>query len=213
MKFAISYSAGKDCNLAMHKMILEGHTLVALVTTVNREQQRSWFHGIPESLLEASAASLGVPLIAAESTPDNYTEALVEALIRARELGAEAVAFGDIDIDQHKEYDDDVAEQAGLISILPLWKMDRDQVIDEQLNSGIKAVIKLVDKSQLDESFLGQTVTFDLVEKIKAAGADACGENGEYHTFVYDGPCFAEPVAYQTGELVDFGTHMAIDIF
>ena len=213
MKFAMSYSGGKDCNLAIHKMIQQGHTLVALVTTVNSEQQRSWFHGIPESLLQASAASLGVPLITAESTPDNYTEALVEALIRARELGAEACAFGDIDIDQHKEYDDDVAKQAGLISVLPLWKMDRDQVINEQMSSGIKAVIKLVDKSQLDESFLGQTVTLELVEKIKAAGADACGENGEYHTFVYDGPCFAEPVAYQTGELVDFGTHMAIDIF
>jgi len=213
MKFAMSYSSGKDGALAMYKMIQAGHTPVAIVTTVNGDQQRSWFHGVPMQLLEASAKSLGVPLIACVTESDDYTESLINGMIRARELGAEACVFGDIDIDHHKDYDDEVAAAAGLESILPLWKMDRDAVIAEQLEAGFKAVIKLVDKACLSESFLGQTLTAELVQKIKAAGSDACGENGEYHTLVYDGPIFKNPVSFQMGELIDLDTHIAIDLF
>jgi len=213
MNFAMSYSGGKDSALAMYKMTQQGHTPVALITTVNAEQQRSWFHGIPTELLQAVAKSLQLPLVLCQNGPTDYAEAFEKALKEARALGAEACAFGDIDIADHKTWDEQRCAGAGLACALPLWGQERDAVLHEMLDAGFKAIIKIVDKSQLDESFLGQTLTPTVIEQIKAAGADACGEYGEYHTFVYDGPGFAHPVPFELGSKpVDLGTHAAIDI-
>jgi uncharacterized protein (TIGR00290 family) len=212
MDFAMSYSGGKDSALVLHKLIEEGHRLVALVINSNPEQGRSWFHGIPNDLFEVVADSLGVPLIICDCTPDDYNEAFERGLAEAKALGAEACAFGDIDIEQHREWDEARAAAAGLTCLLPLWQQDRDAVVAELLERGIKAVIKVVDLSQLDESLLGLTLTTEVVEQIKASGADACGENGEYHTFVYDGPAFTYPVPFSIGEVVDLETHKSADI-
>ena len=212
MNFAMSYSGGKDSALAMYEMTQQGHTPVALITTVNAADQRSWFHGIPTELLKAVAESLRVPLVFCENGPTDYTEAFEKALKNAWEMGAEACAFGDIDIADHQAWDEERCASAGLVCVLPLWGKARDVVLNEMLAAGFKAVVKIVDKSKLDESFLGQTLTPALIEQIKAAGADACGEYGEYHTFVYDGPGFAHPVPFELGEVVDLGTHAAIDL-
>lgn len=213
MRFALSYSGGKDSALSLYKLVQQGHTPVALITTINSEQQRSWFHGIPQQLLQDVADSMQIPLIVCDSTPKDYTESLEAALGKAKKLGAEACAFGDIDIDDHKTWNDQRCANQGLECLLPLWKMDREAAIQEMLDAGFKALIKIVDSSILDESFLGETLTASLVQDIKAAGADACGENGEYHTFVYDGPLFSKPVAFKRGEIIDLGTHKAVDIF
>ena len=219
MNFALSYSGGKDSALALHRMKQQGHTPVALITTVNIEQKRSWFHGIQNDLMLAAADSMGIPLIAAECVPDDYTREFEDALAEARRMGAEACVFGDIDIDGHKEWDEERCESAGLACLLPLWKQDREALVHETINAGFRAVIKIIQSDKLDESFLGQTLTIPLIEKMKALsangaeGIDICGENGEYHTFVYDGPGFARPVSFRTGGVIDFGAHKAIDIF
>ena len=212
MDFVMSYSGGKDSALVLHKLIAEGHRPVALIINSDPEQQRSWFHGIPNRLFEAVAVSLGVPLIICDCTPDDYNEAFERGLAQAKTMGAEACAFGDIDIEHHREWDDARAAAAGLKSLLPLWQLDRDAVVQEVIDIGIKAVIKVVDLSVLDGSLLGLTLTAEVVEQIKAAGADACGENGEYHTFVYDGPAFAYPVPYSLGEVLELPSHKSIDV-
>ena len=127
-------------------------------------------------------------------------------------MGAEACVFGDIDIEGHRQWNISQCEEAGLDCILPLWKQDRESLVRETIEAGFKAMIKIVQCDLLDESFLGKDLTIPLIEEIKAAGADVCGENGEYHTFVYNGPIFKFPIPLENRGVVDFGSHRAIDV-
>ena len=212
MDFAVSYSCGKDSALALYRMIKAGNRPVAMITTVNSKENRSWFHGASDDVLSEISKSLGIPLIICRCEPEEYLAAIEKGLVEAKSMGAQACVFGDIDIDDHKKWNEQLCLNAGLECILPLWGEDREALISESLDAGFKSMIKIVQKSFLDESFLGETLTAELVEKIKATGADACGENGEYHTIVYDGPAFYFPVCLETGRLVDFPEHMAIDV-
>jgi len=212
MNFAISYSGGKDSALALYRMISFGHKPVAMISTINSEQMRTWFHGIQMDLLEAVSESLDIPLICCPCMPDGYTEAYEEGLKKARRMGAEACVYGDIDIDGHRQWNIGQCEKVGLDCILPLWKQVRESLVREMIEAGFKAIIKIVQCDKLDESFLGKDLTIPLIGQIKASGSDVCGENGEYHTFVYDGPIFKYPIPLEIREIVDLGSHKAIDI-
>lgn len=212
-KFVVSYSCGKDSTLSLYRMIKEGHKPVALLVTVDKKVLRSWFHGIPDQLLKDVAKSLDIPMILVESNGTNYAETFVETLTKVKEeLGAEACVFGDIDLMTHRTWCEDKCEKAGLEAIFPLWEEDREKLTYEFIDSGFKTVIKNVRLKELGEEFLGKVLTKDLVQKIKAAGADACGENGEYHTFVFDGPLFKERIEFETGENILNETHGFLDI-
>ena len=211
MHFAASYSGGKDSALALYRMIRQGHTPVALITTINIDQERSWFHGIQKELLSAVSQSLDIPMIFSACKPADYVQVFEQSLRQAREMGAETCVFGDIDIEDHREWNEARCKESGLKPVLPLWQEARESVVQELLDKGFRAIIKTINDS-LDTSFLGQDLSPSVIDKIKAAGADPCGENGEYHTFVYDGPTFAHPIPVEIGRMVDFGTHKAIDI-
>ncbi len=212
MKFVISYSGGKDSALALHRMMKAGHTPVAMLTTINPEQERSWFHGMQSELLQAVSGSLGIPLIPCYCQPDEYGNALETGLLKAKDLGAEACVFGDIDIIGHLAWNTERCKNVGLECMLPLWQENREQLANEVITSGFKAMIKIVQSDALGDHFLGQTITLPLLKEIAATGSDICGENGEYHTFVYDGPIFREPIPIVTGDIVQLGTHQAIEI-
>jgi uncharacterized protein (TIGR00290 family) len=183
-----------------------------MLVMFNEAAGRSWFHGINPQLLEASSRSLGLPLINCPSAGEDYHLALENGLREAKKYGAEACVFGDIDIDEHRDWNEARCEAAGLKMILPLWKQDRDTLVFETIDAGFKAVIKCVESRWLGDEFLGKTLDRDLVEQIRATGSDVCGENGEYHTFVYDGPTFSAPVPFRLGEVIDFDTHSVIDV-
>ncbi|MCL1848211.1 MAG: diphthine--ammonia ligase [Clostridiales bacterium] len=212
MQFVISHSGGKDSALALCRMAEQGHRPVAMITTVNRAQQRSWSHGMHQSLMIAVSESLGIPSIFCECTAEDYAQSFARSLADAKALGAEACVFGDIDIEGHKAWNEGLCHDAGLSCLLPLWQQGREALVREALDRGIRALIKVIDKRQLDASYLGQDLTWHIVEKMKAAGVDPCGENGEYHTFAYDGPGFAHPIAFEAGEVVDLGDYQAIDL-
>ena len=212
MKFVALYSAGKDSMLSLYRMIQQGHTPLCLIIMYNKEADRSWFHGVTTDLLEATANSLGIPIERIVCTGDSYVEDQERKLREVRERGAEAAVFGDIDIEGHREWNEERCENTGLACIMPLWHEPREALVAEFIESGFKAMIKSVDLSCLDESFLGKVLDERVVEELVAAGSDACGENGEYHTFVFDGPLFSHPLPIRTGEIVNFTTHAAIDI-
>ena len=189
-KFVLSYSGGKDCILAMYRKIKEGWTPVALLTTIKKSSPESWTHGLTFDLLEEVSKSLDLPIIYVECEASEYEERFEDKLRIAKDMGAETVVYGDIDIELHKKWGVDRAENSGLNYEFPLWQEDREKLVHECIDSGFKALIKKVNLNYMSSDFLGKTLTKDLIEEIKATGSDACGENGEYHTFVYDGPIF-----------------------
>ncbi|MEW9076822.1 diphthine--ammonia ligase [Terrisporobacter glycolicus] len=189
-KFVLSYSGGKDCMLALYRKIQEGCIPVALLTTVKKSDCETWTHGLSYDLLEQVSKSLEIPVIYAECDVSEYEIKFEEKLKVAKEMGATSVVYGDIDIELHKQWGIDRAINTGLNYEFPLWKENREKLVHEAIDNGFKAIIKKVNLDYMNEDFLGKTLTKELVEKIKSTGSDPCGENGEYHTFVVDGPIF-----------------------
>lgn len=195
-KIVLSYSCGKDSTLALHRVIKEGYKPCGLIVTANKKTKRSWFHGVPINLLNEVSDSLGIPLILAEGDGEDYGEIFEKALLEAKNRGAEFCVFGDIDIEDHRTWCTERCDNVGIGAIFPLWKEERIKVVSEFIKEGYKAIIKVVDLERLPETFLGEILTREIVEQIQVIGADPCGENGEYHTFVFDGPIFGNPINF-----------------
>lgn len=193
-KFVLSYSGGKDCMLALYRKIQQGCIPVALLTTVKKSDCESWTHGLSYELLEQVSKSLELPIIYAQCDASEYEIIFEEKLKEAKKMGATSVVYGDIDIELHRQWGVDRAMNTGLDYEFPLWQEDREKLVYEVIDSGFKAVIKKVNLDFMSEDFLGKTITKELVSKIKSTGSDPCGENGEYHTFVVDGPIFNKKI-------------------
>jgi uncharacterized protein (TIGR00290 family) len=194
-RFFCSWSGGKDAYLALQRVTLLRGVPVALLCMLHESGRVSRGHGLPLELLEEQASALGIPLITRATTWDDYEATYVSVLHELRAQGVEAGVFGDIDLQAHRDWVEGVCAAAGLSCHLPLWQEARHSLIDELLASGVRATVVAVDASRLDASFLGRELTPDLVSDLEAAGVDACGEEGEYHTMVTEAPLFTRPVS------------------
>lgn len=212
MKFAMVYSCGKDSTLALHKMVEQGHEPVCLVVMVNREAGRAYFHGADRAMLDRYSQALGLPLLTCPAGPEDYHLALEDGLKRAKEMGATAAAFGDIDIDGSRQWEEARCKAAGLIPCFPLWQRDREQNVYELMELGYRCIIKSVDTSLLPLDLLGKFIAPDTVAVMRSAGIDICGENGEYHTLAVEGPVFRSAVPYRLGRILELEPHAVIDI-
>ena len=208
-KFIASYSGGKDSLLATYRAMQSGLIPLELVTAYNIDAGRSWFHGLNENLLQRVSASLAIPVALMKTSPEKYEENFEKMLVRAKENGAEACVFGDIDIEGHLEWGASRCENAGLVPYFPLWKENRKKIVREFIDAGFLSVITIVDIRRMTRDFLGQVLDRDVAGAIEAGGADICGENGEYHTFAFDGPIFSRSVSYEIKGIVEQG-HYAI---
>ena len=193
-RFVASYSGGKDSVLAIHRAIRSGMKLEALLITYNTDRGRSWFHGIPENVLEQISQSIGVPIRLIRTSGQDYTEKFEKALKLEQQNGVQACVFGDIDIAGHLEWGTQRCEATGLQACFPLWNEDRRKLTEECIRSGFRPTVTVVDTRRLDASFAGRPLTMETVHQMEQAGIDPCGENGEYHSFVNDGPIFSSPV-------------------
>ena len=196
-KFVISFSGGKDSMLALHRMIKRGYTPVALLTTVKKNEGESWTHGINLDFLNRVSKSLGIDLITVECGVSEYESEFERKLLEAKEKGATICVYGDIDIEHHRQWGVDRCNAVNINAEFPLWQENREELVYEFIDNGYKAIIKTINLNNLGEEFLGEILTKDLIQKIKETGSDACGENGEYHTFVSDGPLFKIPINFE----------------
>lgn len=197
-KFYLSYSSGKDCILALDTLSKSGNQPAGLITSLNEEINRSWFHGVPEKVLEKAAASLNLPLVVVKTNGDNYEDQMIRALKEIKEKGISNICFGDIDIEENGEWDRKIASKAGLTPQLPLWQRSREELVMEFLARGYTAIIKTVSKiSGIPIDFLGKPLDQRFIDYLISHDLDICGENGEYHTLVIDGPLFSYPVDFQ----------------
>ena len=173
---------------------------VSLITTYNTDRGRSWFHGVPERVLSEVSGSLDVPVRLIKTSGEKYALNFEKELALQKQAGAQVVVFGDIDLEPHRQWCTERCRTAGVEAFFPLWQEDRATLVYEFLESGFEARITVVDTAQLDRRHLGEMLTEERAELIRAEGADICGENGEYHTFVFNGPIFERPVTTEFGD-------------
>ncbi|MBQ4278555.1 MAG: adenine nucleotide alpha hydrolase [Rikenellaceae bacterium] len=202
-KAVFNWSGGKDSALALHKTLQSGrYEIVALLTTVNRTSRRSSMHAIPEALLRAQARSLGLPLHVVDLDPEGqmtgYEQAMEHTVRHFKAQGVTHFIFGDIFLHDVRSYRERQLAPYGIEVVEPLWDRTTDQIIAEFLASGLQTVVVTTTADILDERFVGRRLDAGFIRDLPP-GADPCGENGEYHTFCYDGPIFSEPVAFRLG--------------
>jgi uncharacterized protein (TIGR00290 family) len=202
----LSWSGGKDSALALHRVLAERtHRVDGLLTTVTDEYERISMHGVRVALLEAQARSLGLPLRVARipraCTNDVYETVSRGALAAYAGEGGESVIFGDLFLEDVRAYREALLAPLPLAPSFPLWGEDTRELARRFVALGFRAVLACVDPTQIDPSFAGREYDEALLDELPAS-ADPCGERGEFHTFVYDGPIFRAPVPIARGEVV-----------
>ncbi|XZF14435.1 ATP-binding protein [Chitinophagaceae bacterium MMS25-I14] len=202
----LNWSSGKDAALSLYYLSQQpAYTVSHLLTTINAEQDRIFMHGIREELLDMQADRAGLQLMKVKLPPspdDNlYKNAMKESLQLLKEKGVIAAAYGDIFLEDLKAYREQQLAQLDMQTVFPLWKRNTAELVTEVVAAGIEAMIVCVDGSKLGPEFLGRKIDESLMVDLPA-NVDPCGENGEYHSFVYNAPYFSAPVKVIKGETV-----------
>ncbi len=197
MKVFSSWSGGKECALATYKAISQGHEVSYLVNFISEDGERSRSHGTKASVLALQAEAMGIPLIQVKTSWENYEENFKKVVRELKAKGIEGGVFGDIDLEEHREWVERVCSEVGIKALLPLWGIKAEKLIDELLKLKFKA---MVIATRLEEGLLGKVLDKALVRQISKLGSHPCGESGEYHTFVTDGPIFRRALKVTSGE-------------
>jgi uncharacterized protein (TIGR00290 family) len=206
-KFIASFSGGKDSVLALYKAMKVGEA-VGLIVMLEEEGKRSRSHGMPPELIQAQAKSIGLPVYTAAASWTDYETVFMSLLSKAKILGAEVLVTGDLDIPAHGCWHEKVANNAGLKLGMPLWEMNHREAVVEFINLGFTTMIVTVNFSLgMREDDLGRTFTHEYVKELEARGIDPCGEGGEFHTTVIDGPIFKHPIPVRKGEIIKNGEY------
>lgn len=202
----LSWSSGKDSAWALHLLRQQPDIqVVGLVTTLNEAYKRVAMHAVRLELLQRQAEAVCLPLrivsIPQPCSNAEYEAAMREVVEEARQQGIECMAFGDLFLQDIREYRETKLSGTGIAPLFPLWGIPTNELARRMISSGLRAVLTCVDPEQLDASFAGREFDERLLEELPAH-VDPCGERGEFHTFAYDGPVFEKPVEVLAGEIV-----------
>lgn len=205
MTIWLSWSSGKDCAWALHRLRQAGREVTALFTTLNVSADRVAMHGVRRELLQMQAASAGLPLHVIDlpwpCSNDDYERIMSGFLTEARTAGVTQMAFGDLFLEDVRRYRQRNLEGTGIEPLFPVWGEPTDQLARTMIGAGVRARLATVDLSKLDRSCAGRSFDAALLEDLPA-GVDPCGENGEFHTFVTAGPMLQWPLSVKVGETV-----------
>ena len=201
-----NWSGGKDSALALYKVRQAGQLdIQTLLTTVSTPYQRISMHGVRTALLEQQAAALGLPcrqlLLPEMPSMATYEQLMGDTLRELQQVGATVSVFGDIFLEDLRRYREAKLAEIGLQAEFPLWGRPTAELIREFLGLGFKTITTCVNAQYLDRSFVGRVIDEEFLRDLPAH-VDPCGENGEFHTFVFDGPLFSQPIAFEKGEIV-----------
>lgn len=198
LRVIASWSSGKDSCLACYKAIKMGYTVKYLFNTISNDSKRVRFHGVNKDLLKKQAEAVSIPLYQIETTPDGYTQEFKDAVRKLMERdGILGMVFGDISLEEHKKWIDDVCNDLGIKAIMPLWNKESEEVINEFINLGFEAIVVGVWTKNIKNGYdwLGRKIEKEFIDYVKSyENVDLCGENGEYHTFVTNGPLFKKRI-------------------
>ncbi len=205
-KALFNWSSGKDSALALYKILQSNnYEITCLLTSVNQQFQRISMHGVRVSLLEQQAKNIGLPLLKMEipemPTMEVYEKVMQNTLENLKSKGVTHSIFGDIFLEDLRKYREDKLAEIGFKAVFPLWKTDTTDIINEFLALGFKTIVTCVNERYLDKSFVGSVIDDNFIKDLPE-NVDVCGENGEFHTFTFDGPIFSKPIDFEIGEIV-----------
>jgi uncharacterized protein (TIGR00290 family) len=197
VKVFSSWSGGKESALATYKSISQGHEVLCLLNFISEDGERARSHGTKAGVLALQAEAIGIPLIQVKTSWENYEENFKKVVRELKHKGIEGGVFGDMDLEEHREWVERVCSEVGIKAFLPLWGIKPEELIEEFLKLKFKAIVVA---TKLDETLPGKVLDKALVSRISKLGSHLCGENGEYHTFVTDGPIFRKALKVTRGE-------------
>lgn len=206
IKALFNWSSGKDSALALYKILQNpDYKIECLLTSVNEKYQRISMHGVRVELLEAQAKSLALPLkimqVPEMPTMEVYENVMTETLNELKNEGIIHSVFGDIFLEDLRKYREDQLAKIGFKGIFPIWKIPTKELIQEFIQLGFKTIVVCVNERYLDKSFVGRVIDQKFINDLPE-NVDVCGENGEFHTFTFDGPIFSDPIDFEIGEIV-----------
>lgn len=214
MKAFVSWSGGKESAMAYYKASMGGAFEVKyLINMVSSDARRSCSHGINAALIKAQSHALKTPIVQKRTNWNNYGEVFKKAILELKDYGVEAGIFGDIDVEEHRDWVERICGEAGVRAVLPLWGKAREKLVKEFIKAGFKAFVVTTKSSLMGAEWLGRPVNEKFIADIKnKGGIDVCGENGEYHTFVTDGPIFKRPVEFSVMRKMLRGNYWFLEV-
>jgi len=205
-KAVFNWSGGKDSSLSLYRLLkTKEYDIKYLLTSVNSQFQRISMHGVRIALLEEQAKSIGIPLyqlmIPEMPSMEIYDQMMAETLRKFKDEGIDYSIYGDIFLEDLKKYREEQLAKVDMKGVFPIWKESTSQLIRDFIDSGFKAVLVCVNEKYLDKSFAGRLIDKNFLKALPK-NVDPCGENGEYHSFVYNGPIFKRPIKFIKGKVV-----------
>ncbi|MDY6843795.1 MAG: diphthine--ammonia ligase [Thermodesulfobacteriota bacterium] len=200
-EYFCSWSGGKESALSLYRAQQKGIPIRFLVTMVHPDGKISRSHGIKSYLLEQQAEAMGIPLVQGRAGWDTYEEEFKKVIQGLRKNNIGGGIFGDIDIEEHRDWVERICRDIDMKAILPLWEGKREELLEEFIQTGFKALVVVTNSDFLGKEWLGRQINKEFVKELRRLeNIDLCGEKGEYHTFVYDGPVFKRSVEFSIGE-------------
>jgi diphthine-ammonia ligase len=214
VKAFASWSGGKDSCLALYRAKQAGMDICFLVNMVSEDGKRSCSHGIRAAVIKKQAGALGIPIVQKSTTTKAYEKIFVGTLKELKKKGVTDGVFGDIDFEPHREWNERVCGGAGIKAHLPLWQEDQTRLMEEFIDAGFKSVVVAVKAELLGKEYLGRTVDRQFIADLARLGKDItpCGEAGEYHTLVIDGPIFPKRLEIIESKKVTRDKHHFLEI-
>ena len=194
MSYISSWSGGKDSCFAYYQALSEGYDISHLLNFISKEYQRVSFHGTEARLIQLQAESIGIPLLQKETTWDGYEQEFKDAVKSLIPEGVTGMIFGDLYLQEQRDWVERVCRELGIEAVEPLWKQGPEKIPFKFIDAGFEATIVSAKSELIDEKWVGHKVDRKFLSHLKDNNIDLCGENGEYHTFVTNGPIFRKRI-------------------
>lgn len=212
MSYLASWSGGKDGCFACYEAIRQGYKVSRLVNFISQEFHRVRFHGTEAKLIQLQSQALGIPLLQKATTWDGYEQEFKKAVRSLIPSGIKGMVFGDIYLQEHKDWVERVCGEIGIEAMEPLWGRNTEEVVSDFIDSGFEAVIVSAKSELIGREWIGHGVDRDFVNYLSNMGIDHCGESGEYHTLVVNGPIFGSRIEITQSRTIQRDNHWLLDI-
>jgi len=194
LRVFVSWSGGKESSLALFRALKTGFQVEFLFNMLDEDGIRSRGHGLKKEIIEAQSKALGIPVVYGNASWEDYETEFKRVMKNLREKSIEGGVFGDIDLQDHRDWVERVCSEVGLKAFEPLWNQKYETLLTEFIDSGFKAIIVSAKANLIDDDWVGQSLNLEFLDYLRRHNIDLCGEDGEYHTFVASGPIFKQRV-------------------